>query len=84
MKKSKIKSVKVTQKELAEYLGVDSSAITHYKNNIVGKRKVFLMIKGLQKIKEEKKDISQNIFLLGGKYSEVSEEIKESLPKAII
>ena len=54
------------------------------KNNIVGKRKVFLMIKGLQKIKEEKKDISQNIFLLGGKYSEVSEEIKESLPKMII
>ena len=84
MKKPKIKSVKVTQKELAEYLGVDSSAITHYKNNPVGKRKVFLMIKGLQKIKEEKKDISQNIFLLGGKYSEVSEEIKESLPKMII
>ena len=71
MKNSKIKPVKVTQKELAEYLGVDSSAITHYKNNIVGKRKVFLMIKGLQKIKEEKKDISQNNFVLGGKYSEV-------------
>ena len=53
-------------------------------NNIVGKRKVFLMMKGLQKIKEEKKDISQNIFLLGGKYSEVSEEIKKSLPKMII
>ena len=84
MKKSKIKPVKVTQKELAEYLGVDSSAITHYKNNPVGKRKVFLMIKGLQKIKEEKKDISQNNFLLGGKYSEVSEEIKKSLPKMII
>ena len=53
--KVKIKQIKVTQKELAEYLGVDSSAITHYKNNVVGKRKVFLMIKGLQKIKEEKK-----------------------------
>ena len=52
--KVKIKQIKVTQKELAEYLGVDSSAITHYKNNVVGKRKVFLMIKGLQKIKEEK------------------------------
>ena len=53
MKKSKIKSVKVTQKELAEFLGVDSSAITHYKNSAVGKRKVFLMMKGLQKIKEK-------------------------------
>ena len=53
MKKSKIKQIKVTQKELAKYLGVDSSAITHYKNNPVGKRKVFLMIKGLQKIKED-------------------------------
>ena len=84
MKKPKIKSVKVTQKELAIYLGVDSSAITHYKNNPVGKRKVFLMLKGLQKIKEEKEDISQNNFVLGGKYSEVSEEIKKSLPKAII
>ena len=75
---------KVTQKELAKYLGVDSSAITHYKNNPVGKRKVFLMLKGLQKIKEEKEDISQNNFVLGGKYSEVSEEIKKSLPKMII
>ena len=84
MKKPKIKSVKVTQKELAKYLGVDSSAITHYKNNAVGKRKVFLMLKGLQKIKEEKEDISQNNFVLGGKYSEVSEEIEKSLPKAII
>ena len=53
MKKSKTKQIKVTQKELAEYLGVDSSAITHYKNNSVGKRKVFLMLKGLQKIKED-------------------------------
>ena len=43
MKKSKIKPIKVTQKELSEYLGVDSSAITHYKNNPVGKRKVFLI-----------------------------------------
>lgn len=57
MKKLKNKPVKVTQKELAEYLEVDNSAITHYKNNPVGKRKVFLMLKGLQKIKEEKKDI---------------------------
>ena len=54
MKKSKIKSIKVTQKELAEYLGVDSSAITHYKSNPVGKRKVFLMLKGLQVLKQEK------------------------------
>ena len=84
MKNSKIKPVKVTQKELADFLGVDNSAITHYKNNPVGKRKVFLMLKGLQKIKEEKEDISQNNFVLGGKYSEVSEEIKKSLPKAII
>ena len=54
MKKSKIKQIKVTQKELSEYLGVDSSAITHYKNNPVGKRKVFLMLKGLQALKQEK------------------------------
>ena len=54
MKKSKIKPIKVTQKELAEYLDVDSSAITHYKNNPVGKRKVFLMLKGLQVLKQEK------------------------------
>ena len=84
MNNLKIKPVKVTQKELAKYLGVDSSAITHYKNNPVGKRKVFLMLKRLQKIKEEKEDISQNNFVLGGKYSEVSEEIKKSLPKMII
>ena len=65
MKKSKIKPIKVTQKELSEYLGVDSSAITHYKSNPVGKRKVFLMLKGLQKIKEEKKvDIINNIDFL--------------------
>lgn len=49
----KTKSIKVTQRELAAYLGVDSSAITHYKSNPVGKRKVFLMLKGLQKIKED-------------------------------
>ena len=54
MKKSKIKSIKVTQKELAEYLEVDSSAITHYKSNPVWKRKVFLMLKGLQVLKQEK------------------------------
>ena len=57
MKKSKIKQIKVTQKELAEYLGVDSSAITHYKNNTKRKRKVFLMLKGLQKIKEDRQKI---------------------------
>lgn len=57
MKKSKIKQIKVTQKELAEFLGVDSSAITHYKNNPVGKRKVFLMLKGLLKIEEERQKI---------------------------
>lgn len=54
MKKLKIKPEKVTQKELADFLGVDSSAITHYKNNPVGKRKVFLMLKGLLKIKEDR------------------------------
>ena len=56
-KTMKIKQIKVTQKDLAEYLGVDSSAITHYKNNPVGKRKVFLVLKGLQKIKEERQKI---------------------------
>ena len=50
----KNKPVKVTQKELAEYLGVDNSAITHYKSNPVGKRKVFLMLKGLEALKQEK------------------------------
>ena len=53
MNNLKIKPVKVTQKELAEYLGVDSSAITHYKNNIVGKRKVLIIMKELKKIKED-------------------------------
>ncbi|MFY4796826.1 hypothetical protein ACOTVS_09905 [Aliarcobacter butzleri] len=55
----KNKLIKVTQKELAEYLGVDTSAITHYKNTPVGRRKVGLMLKGLQKIKEEK-ELRQN------------------------
>ena len=54
MKKLKNKPIKVTQKELAEYLQVDNSAITHYKSNPVGKRKVFLMLKGLQVLKQEK------------------------------
>jgi hypothetical protein len=64
------------------------------KNSINGRRGVFsktefdnmslLKHPSLQEAKEEKKDISQNNFLLGGKYSEVSEEIKKSLPKTII
>jgi predicted transcriptional regulator len=45
---------KISQKELAIYLGVGESAISEYKKTAIGKRKVFLMLKGLQKIKEEK------------------------------
>ena len=61
------------------------------KNSINGRRGVFsktefdnMSLLKHPSLQESKKDISQNIFLLGGKYSEVSEEIKKSLPKMII
>ena len=62
-----------------------------HKNSINGRRGVFsktefdnMSLLKHPSLKEEKKDISQNNFVLGGKYSEVLEEIKKSLPKAII
>ena len=56
------------------------------KNSINGRRGVFSKTEFanlLQQWQEMTKDTSQSNFILGGKYSEVSEEIKKSLPKAI-
>jgi len=46
------KTKKTTQKELADYLNVTPAAISEYKKTAIGKRKVFLMMKGLEKLKE--------------------------------
>jgi len=54
MRKTKIKPIKVTQKELAEYLGVDFRTVSSYNNSPNAKKKLFLMLKGLQKLKEER------------------------------
>lgn len=54
-----MKKTKTSQKELAIYLGVTESAISEYKKTAIGKTKVFLMLKGLEKIKEEK-ELRQN------------------------
>lgn len=57
-----------------------------HKNSINGRRGVFSKTEFanlLQQWQEMTKDTSQSNFILGGKYSEVSEEIKKSLPKAI-
>ena len=57
-----------------------------HKNSINGRRGVFSKTEFanlLQHWQEMTKDTSQSNFILGGKYSEVSEEIKKSLPKAI-
>ena len=56
------------------------------KNSINGRRGVFSKTEFanlLQQWQEMTKGTSQSNFILGGKYSEVSEEIKKSLPKAI-
>lgn len=45
---------KITQKELADYLGVTQGTISGYKSTTLGKRKLELMLKGLEKLKEEK------------------------------
>lgn len=45
---------KTTQKELAEYLNVTTATVSGYKDTSLGKRKLKLMLKGLEKIKEEK------------------------------
>jgi len=50
----KQKPIKVTQSELAEYLGVTNQAVSEYKKNPVGKRKLYLMLQGLLRIKEQK------------------------------
>jgi len=53
-RKTKIKIAKVTQKELAEFLGVDHKTVSTYNNSKTAKKKLFLMLKGLQKLKEER------------------------------
>ena len=58
-----------------------------HKNSINGRRGVFSKTEFdnlLQQWQEMTKDTSQSNFILGGKYSEVSEEIKKALPKHII
>lgn len=49
-----MKPKKITQKDLADYLGVTPATLSGYKNTTIGKRKVNLMLKGLQKLQEEK------------------------------
>jgi|GEM_PF-1956211 len=60
-RKSKTKPIKVTQKELAEYLGLQAHTISSYKNSITGKKKLFLMLKGLKKIKIEQETEKINL-----------------------
>ena len=50
----KMKKSKTTQKELAEYLQVRESTVSEYKKTTIGKLKLHLMLKGLEKLKEEK------------------------------
>lgn len=49
-----IKNKKTPQKELAIFLGVTEATISGYKKTPLGERKLKLMLKGLQKINEEK------------------------------
>ncbi len=49
-----MKKIKVTQRDLAKYLDVEEQTISGYKKTNIGKRKVFLMLKGLLKLKEDK------------------------------
>ncbi|WPD03390.1 hypothetical protein QUR79_00495 [Arcobacter cryaerophilus gv. pseudocryaerophilus] len=53
------------------------------KNSINGRKGVLSKTEFTNLWQEMTKDTSQSNFILGGKYSEVSEEIKKSLPKAI-
>ncbi len=46
----------VTQKDLAIYLGVGPTTISEYKKTFIGRKKVEIMLKGLQKINEDKRD----------------------------
>jgi len=50
----KQKPIKVTQSELAEYLGVTPQSVSEYKNSAISKRKLYLMLQGLLRIKEQK------------------------------
>lgn len=45
---------KITQKYLAEYLGLSAPTISEYKKNKVGKKKLYLMLKGLEYLEMEK------------------------------
>lgn len=49
-----MKAKKITQAELASYLDVTAATISGYKDTALGKRKLELMLKGLEKLKEEK------------------------------
>ena len=46
--------MKITNKKLAEYLGVTPQAISEYKKTTIGKRKVALMLKGLKQLEQIK------------------------------
>jgi len=59
MRKTKIKPIKVTQKELAEYLGVHHRTVSTYNNSPTAKKKLFLMLKGLKMLKYEKQLIRE-------------------------
>jgi len=59
MRKPKIKPIKVNQKELAEYLGVDHRTVSTYNNSPTAKKKLFLMLKGLKMLKYEKQLIRE-------------------------
>ena len=49
------KDIKITNKDLSEFLGVSPQAISEYKKTEIGKRKVKLMLLGLKKLREPKK-----------------------------
>jgi len=57
--RKRIRFKKATQKELAKYLGVYESTIVFYRKNETANKKLFLMLKGLQKLKEEQELIEQ-------------------------
>ena len=39
---------KITQKDLAQHLGLSDATISEYKKNPIGKKKLDLMLKGLE------------------------------------
>jgi transcriptional regulator with XRE-family HTH domain len=48
---------KITQKDLAEYLGLSAPTISEYKKNPVGKKKLDLMLKGLELMQYNQSDL---------------------------